>query len=150
MNAENLSWEGSLSSDSFIFALEEAEHAALMIKEFECTPPSSSPSLLNTRNEKSNFPESSFGSTLEVPEMENFSSSSDSCGTFTSSSVSSTFEEPEIVDISSSTSVEILSPVSTSEKNSSTNIRSCKCEKNKIDEQCIWKTIKIVNVQTVQ
>ena len=28
MNAENLSWEGSLSSDSFIFALEEAEHAA--------------------------------------------------------------------------------------------------------------------------
>ena len=140
MNAENLSWERSLSSDSFIFALEEAEHAAFVIKEFECTPPSSSPSLLNTRNEKSNFPESSFGSTLEVHEMENFSSSSsssDSSGTFTSSSVSSTFEEPEIVDISSSTSVEILSPVSTSEKNSSTNIRSCKCEKNKIDEQCI-------------
>ena len=41
----------------------------------------------------------------------------------TSSSESCTFEEPEIADISSSTSVEIF-PLSTSEKNSCTAVRS--------------------------
>ena len=102
-----------------------------MLKEFECSPPSSPPPLLNLNNK------SPFGSsTLEVPEIENISiSTSDSSGT--SSSESSTLDEPEIADISSSSSAEIISPLSTSEKNSSTAVRSCKCEKNKIDDLCI-------------
>ena len=39
MSSQTLKWcDDSLSSDSFIFAVEEAERAALCLAEIECTP----------------------------------------------------------------------------------------------------------------
>ena len=149
MSLESLMWcDDSLSSDSFLLAVEEAERAALSLADFECTPsvierspppscsymnissPSSPSLLMNSDSTSFNFrstplsdSESSFCS-LQLPETYD---------------ISPTLEIPEIVDISSSdNSVEILSSITSSSVKSS----YCQCEKKVICELCIWEAIK--------
>ena len=131
MNSQSLMWcDDSLSSDSFIFAVEEAERAALCLAAIECTPsgesclnpsPVSSPSLLRKHVSTSSLINlSGSSSSLEVEFL------------------------PETVYISSSCSdsVEMLSPASSSEDITSVNPQpSCQCGKNVIEENCIWTAI---------
>ena len=123
-SSERLLWNNSVS-DSFIFAVEEAERSALSLAEIECTP-------------------SAFTSSPLTPLLVNSSieSSSIKCtnSTFRSSpqsSSGSSVEEPEILNISST--------IDETAENFNSRVIFCGCEKNVIDELCISEAIEIRN-----